>query len=172
MPRKAGQIVLWNIIAEIVQQEERIEVFCVSEAECTPEMHTRTFKSRFRFDKPLNRSDRHTGLQCRESLPFNAGLRGGLSLPPTSPLRIVHVFPYTGTAAPFMSFASSLHKNRMTRAMSSGFGHCVKSELGIALRFASVSMMLGSTELTRTPVPLRSAANESIIATAAAFDAA
>jgi len=56
--------------------------------------------------------------------------------------------------------------------MSAGFGHFVKSELGIALRFASVSMMLGSTEFTRTPVPLMSAANESIIATAAAFDAA
>ncbi len=39
----------------------------------TAEMHTRTFKSRFRFDKPLNRSHRHTGLQCRESLPFNLG---------------------------------------------------------------------------------------------------
>src|SRR2546426_12212545 len=47
MPRKAGQIVLWNIIAEIVQQEEWIELFCVSETEGTAEMHTRTFKSRF-----------------------------------------------------------------------------------------------------------------------------
>jgi hypothetical protein len=71
-----------------------------------------------------------------------------------------------------MSPASSLHKNRITRAMSSGFGHFVKSAFGMALRFASVSMTLGSMEFVRTPVPLRSAAKESIIATAAAFDAA
>ena len=60
----------------------------------------------------------------------------------------------------------------MTRAISSGFGHFVKSAVGIAFRFASVSMMLGSIEFTRTPFPLSSAANESIMATAAAFDAA
>src|SRR2546427_6070379 len=105
MPRKAGQIVLWNIIAEIVQQEEWIELFCVPETECTAEMHTRTFKSRFRFDKPLNRSDRHTGLQCRKSLPFNVGY-GAACHSLLLPLRVVHVFPYTGTAVPFMSFAS------------------------------------------------------------------
>ncbi len=44
----------------------------------------------------------------------------------------------------------------VTLAMSSGFGHFAKSALGIAFRFASVSMMLGRTEFTRTPVPLRS----------------
>ena len=33
-------------------------------------------------------------------------------------------------------------------------------------------MMLGKIEFTRTPVPLASAASESISATAAAFDAA
>ncbi len=61
-----------------------------------------------------------------------------------------HTFPYTGTAAPFMSFASSLQKNRMARAMSSGFGHFAKSEFGMAFLFASVSMMLGSMEFART----------------------
>jgi hypothetical protein len=45
-----------------------------------------------------------------------------------------------------MSSASSLQRKRMTRAICSGLGHFVKSALGIALRFASVSMMLGSQE--------------------------
>jgi len=60
----------------------------------------------------------------------------------------------------------------MTRAMSSGFGHFAKSALGIAFRFTSVSMMLGKIEFTLTPVPFTSAASESIIATAPAFEAA
>ena len=71
-----------------------------------------------------------------------------------------------------MTSASALHRNRMTRAIASGFGHLAKSAFGIALRLASVSMMLGKTEFTRTPVPLSSAASESIKARAAAFDAA
>jgi len=66
----------------------------------------------------------------------------------------------------------SLHKNKMTCARSSGFGHVEKSASGIACRFAAVSIMLGKIEFTRTPVPFASAANESISATAAAFDAA
>jgi hypothetical protein len=60
----------------------------------------------------------------------------------------------------------------MTRAIASGFGHLAKSAPGIALRLAGVSITLGRTEFARTPVPFRSAASESIIATAAALDAA
>ena len=60
----------------------------------------------------------------------------------------------------------------MTRAMSSGLGHFEKSAFGMALRLTAVSMTLGSTEFTRTPVPATSAARESINASAAAFDAA
>jgi hypothetical protein len=41
-----------------------------------------------------------------------------------------------------------------------------------SLLFTSVSIILGRIEFTRTPVSFTSAANESIIATAAAFDAA
>jgi hypothetical protein len=48
-----------------------------------------------------------------------------------------------------------------------GFGHVPNSASGIARRFAGVSMMLGRMEFTRTPVPLASAARESISATAA-----
>ena len=55
----------------------------------------------------------------------------------------------------------------MTLAISTGLGYFVKSEPGMGLRFASVSMMLGSMEFARTPVPFKSAARESITATAA-----
>src|SRR5260370_17864943 len=78
--------------------------------------------------------------------------------------------PKTGIAAPRMTLASSLHKNRMTRAMSCGFGHFKKSAFGMALRFASVPMMLGRIEFTRTPVPFKSAPRASIMATAAALE--
>src|SRR3989442_5863090 len=44
--------------------------------------------------------------------------------------------------------------------------------LGMALRLTAVSIMLGRIEFARTPVPLRSVASESNIATAAALDAA
>src|SRR6266849_3772563 len=42
----------------------------------------------------------------------------------------------------------------------------------MALRFTSVSMMLGRIELTRTPVPFKSWARQSMRARAAALDAA
>src|SRR5450755_846798 len=64
MPRESCQIVLRNIVAEIIQQEERIELFCVFKAEGSAKMHARTFERRFRFDNPFNRSDRHIELQC------------------------------------------------------------------------------------------------------------
>src|SRR5438045_8706012 len=86
--------------------------------------------------------------------------------------KILQASPYTGTDASLISFASSQHKKRITRAISSGFGHLEKSAPGIALRLTAVSIMPGRTEFARTPVPLRSAASESIIATAAALDAA
>src|SRR5271166_819738 len=40
MPRESRQVILWNIVAEIIQQEERVEVFCVPKTNarwrCTP----------------------------------------------------------------------------------------------------------------------------------------
>jgi len=56
--------------------------------------------------------------------------------------------------------------------MSAGLGHFAKSAVGIAFLLVSVSKILGRMEFTRTPVPLRSAAREFIIAIAAAFEAA
>jgi hypothetical protein len=50
MPREPGEIVLWNVVAEIVEQEEGIKLLCVSKAKRSAKMHPRTFDSRFRFD--------------------------------------------------------------------------------------------------------------------------
>jgi hypothetical protein len=63
MPRESSQIILWNIIAKIVEEEEGIELFCVSKTECPAKMHARTFESRLRLDELLNGSDRHGALQ-------------------------------------------------------------------------------------------------------------
>jgi hypothetical protein len=46
MPRESSQIILWNIIAKIVEEEEWVEIFCVSKTECSAKMHARAFKSR------------------------------------------------------------------------------------------------------------------------------
>ena len=86
--------------------------------------------------------------------------------------KVVLVAGGTGGLGRAVTLASSLHKNRMTRAISSGFGHFAKSACGMALRLASVSMILGRTVFARTPLPFKSAASESSSATAADFEAA
>src|SRR5271167_4491216 len=59
MPWESRQIVLWNIIAEIVEQQKGIEVLGASEAKCPAEMHSCTFESWFGLNEPLYRSNRH-----------------------------------------------------------------------------------------------------------------
>jgi hypothetical protein len=59
MPRKPSEIVLRNIIPEVVEQKKRIEIGCVVESKGSPQMHARTFESRFCFNKSLNGPDRH-----------------------------------------------------------------------------------------------------------------
>ena len=44
VPGKTGQIILWNVIAEIVQQQERVELGGVAEAERAAQMHARVFE--------------------------------------------------------------------------------------------------------------------------------
>ena len=67
MPREAGQVILRNVVAEVVQQQERIEVGRVAEAERAAQMHARAFEGRLGFDQPLNRSNGHDGLLYSES---------------------------------------------------------------------------------------------------------
>src|SRR5579871_4652906 len=85
---------------------------------------------------------------------------------------VAYLLPNTGMAAPWITLAAGLERNKITRAISSGVGHFEKSAPGMAWRLAGVSMMLGRMELTRTPLPARSAASESISASAAALEAA
>ncbi len=53
MPREAGQIILGNVVAEIVEQQERIEIGGVAEAECAAQMHACAFEGRLGLDEPL-----------------------------------------------------------------------------------------------------------------------
>ena len=53
MPGKAGQIVLGNVVAEIVQQQERIEVGRVAEAERAAQMDARAFQRRLGLESDV-----------------------------------------------------------------------------------------------------------------------
>src|SRR5579872_4726808 len=62
VPREARQVVLWNVVAEVVQKQERVEFGGVAEAECAAQVHAGAFHGRFGFDKPLDGSYGHTPL--------------------------------------------------------------------------------------------------------------
>src|SRR5262249_26794353 len=59
MPREAGQIVNRMLVAEIVQQQERIEVARVAEAERPAQLDARAFERRLRLDDAFDWSNRH-----------------------------------------------------------------------------------------------------------------
>jgi len=63
MPGKACQIVLRNVVAEVVQQEEWIEIGGVTETKGASQMHARAFEGRLGFHQALNGSNRHDGLR-------------------------------------------------------------------------------------------------------------
>jgi hypothetical protein len=63
MPWESRQIVLRNIVSEIIEQEERIEIVCVSEAERSPQMHARSFEGWLGFYETLDGPDGHVDLQ-------------------------------------------------------------------------------------------------------------
>ena len=56
MPRKAGQVILRDVVAEIVQQQERIELGGVAETESAAQTHARAFQRRFGLAKSSNGS--------------------------------------------------------------------------------------------------------------------
>ncbi|MBZ5512407.1 MAG: hypothetical protein LAN70_14725 [Acidobacteriia bacterium] len=66
--------------------------------------------------------------------------------------------PYTGTAAPWINLASSLHKNRITRAISSGFGSNNLVERS-ALPFESRHLLADGHEQVAVEGELRLVAN-------------
>jgi hypothetical protein len=63
MPRKSRQVILRNLIAEVVEQQERIEIGRVAEAERPPEVDACTFNCGFGTDESLDRSDGHGTLE-------------------------------------------------------------------------------------------------------------
>src|SRR5579871_390171 len=59
VPGKSGDVVLRNVVAEIVQEEKRVEIRGVAEPEGTAQMHARSVASRFGADQPPYRTNRH-----------------------------------------------------------------------------------------------------------------
>ena len=55
MPRKTGKIVLWNVVAKVVEQQERIELFGVAETECAAQMDAGAFHGWLRLNESFNR---------------------------------------------------------------------------------------------------------------------
>src|SRR5262245_63117450 len=64
MPRESGAIVLRALVAEIVEQQERIEVAGIAEAEGTAQLHPGPLHGGLRFDNPLDGSDGHDASQA------------------------------------------------------------------------------------------------------------
>jgi len=50
VPRKSGEVIGRYIIAKIVEQQERIKILGIAEAEGAPQMDARAFNRRFRLD--------------------------------------------------------------------------------------------------------------------------
>ena len=62
MPGKSGAIVFRTIVAEVVEQEEWIELAGIPEAEGATQLHARTFNRGFGLDDALHGPNGHGGL--------------------------------------------------------------------------------------------------------------
>src|SRR5262245_64877094 len=69
VPREARQVILRNVIAEVVEEEEGVEVGRIAETERAAQSHARAFKRRLRFTESLNRSNRHFWISNAEGRP-------------------------------------------------------------------------------------------------------
>ena len=61
MPGKAGEIVVGTVVAEIVEQQERIELAGVAEAEGAAQLDAGAFDGGLGLDDALDGSDGHGG---------------------------------------------------------------------------------------------------------------
>jgi len=77
VPREACQVILRNVVAEIVEQQERVEVRCVAEAERAAQMDAGAFEGGLGFNEPFDGSKRHI-----PSLPCGMGRWGGMHAGP------------------------------------------------------------------------------------------
>ncbi len=60
VPREARQVILRNVIAEIVEEQKRVEVGRITEAKRTAQVYAGAFQGRLGLDEPLNWSNGHT----------------------------------------------------------------------------------------------------------------
>ena len=65
MPRKSGQIILGNIVAEIIQQQERIELRGAAKAEGSAKVNSGSFERRLGLDEALHWANGHDDLRGR-----------------------------------------------------------------------------------------------------------
>ena len=49
-----AQVIVGAVVAEIVEQQERVELVGVAEAERAAQLHASAFNGRLRFDDPLD----------------------------------------------------------------------------------------------------------------------
>ena len=68
MPGKSGPIVLRPIVAEVVEQEEGIELARLPEAEGAPQLHARAFDRGFGFDDALHGPNGHRDFSLNGSV--------------------------------------------------------------------------------------------------------
>src|SRR5262249_7308130 len=75
MPGETGAIVLGTVVTEIVEQEERIELAGLAEAEGAVKLDAGAFPSRRRLDDPFDGSNGHEGGPCRMGCALCGGAR-------------------------------------------------------------------------------------------------
>ena len=75
MPREAGEVIVRNVVAEIIEQEEGIEVGGVAEAERAAQMHAGAFEGGLGLDQAFDGSDGHIVLLVQ----FNCDDRGNIT---------------------------------------------------------------------------------------------
>jgi hypothetical protein len=68
MPRKSGEIVSGNIVAEIVEQEKGIEVGRIVKTECAAKMHSGAFDGWLGGDQALYGTDGHVASGAGEMI--------------------------------------------------------------------------------------------------------
>jgi hypothetical protein len=64
MPGKAGEVVLGDVVAEVVEEKERIVVRGVAESECATEVYTGAFERGLGLDQLLDGPKGHGSLLC------------------------------------------------------------------------------------------------------------
>ncbi len=63
VPGESGEVVFGDVVAEVVEEEEGIELGGVAETEGAAEMHSGTFRGGLAADQALYGSNGHEGLQ-------------------------------------------------------------------------------------------------------------